>query len=164
MEEKQFNLNELIKVETLPKIFYQLELIGKEIDQKLLDLDKLEVSEENKAEVKKRRTEINNLNTLMEQKKKDIKKAILSDYEIFNEKYEQEIKTKLQNASALLGEKISSIENAQKQIGTENVRKWCEEYCEYLHIHVDFEKLTLNITLTGLGKNLDGKRQKNSGG
>ena len=160
MEEKQFNLNELIKLESLPVIFYQLETIGKEIDKKLADLDKLEVSEENKAEVKKRRTEINNLNTLMEEKRKDIKKAILADYEVFNEKYEKEVKIKLQNASALLSEKINTIENTQKQIGIENVKAWCREYCEFLHIDVDFEKLGLNITLTGLGKNLDGKKYK----
>lgn len=160
MEEKQFNLNELIKIETMPRIFYQLELIGEEIDKQLADLDKLEVTEENKTEVKKRRTQLNNLNTLMEQKRKDIKKEILSDYEIFNEKYEQEIKTKLQNASTLLGEKISSIENAQKEIGLENIKKYFEEYCEHLNIHVDFDLMNLNVTLTGLGKNLEGKKYK----
>ena len=162
MEETNFNINEIIKIEQLPKIFYQLELIGKEIDKKLEGIDKLECTEENKVEVKNKRAEINNLNKIMEDKRKDIKKEILKDYETFNEKYEQEIKSKLTSASETLSNKINEIENEQKEIGKANLIRYFDEYKDFLHINdiIQFEDLNLNITLTNLGKNLDGKKYK----
>ena len=78
MEETNFNINDIIKIEQLPKLFYQLEAIGQEIDKKLDGIDKLECTEQNKVEVKNKRTEINNLNKIMEDKRKDIKKETSS--------------------------------------------------------------------------------------
>ena len=127
MGETNLNINEIIKIEQLPKLFYQLEVIGKEIDKKLDGIDKLECTEENKVEVKNKRAEINALNKIMEDKRKDIKKEILKDYEVFNEKYEKEIKNKLENASNTLKNKIDEIESEQKQIGIANIRRSYDE-------------------------------------
>lgn len=161
-EENKFEIEKVVKLEQLPKIWYQLEELGKEIDTQLAGIENLECTEENKSLVKSKRTEINNLNTAMESKRKEIKKEILKDYEIFNEKYEQEVKNKLVNASSILTEKINDIENKQKEIGKENLIRYFNEYREFLHLNdiVEFDNLNLNITLTNLGKNLEGAKYK----
>lgn len=161
-EQTKFEIEKVMRVEQLPKIFYQLEEIGKQIDTQLAGIEDLECSEDNKVQVKQRRTEINNLNTAMETKRKEIKKEILKDYELFNEKYEQEVKSKLINASSILTNKIDEIENKQKEIGINNVRRYFEELRKSLHLEniIEFEDLNLNITLTNLGKTLEGKKYK----
>lgn len=147
MEEK-LNINEIIKVEQLPKVFEQLEIIGTYVDNQLQGLDKLQCTEENKQEVKKRRTEINNMLTLIDNKRKEIKKKINEPYDIFNKKYEETVKIKLENASKLLTDKIDKIEDEQKLIKKNNVEKYFDEYCQFLKIDfVKFEQIELNITL-----------------
>lgn len=161
MEEKQtLDLNSIVKIEQLPKILEQLDVLGALVDERLEGIEELECTEENKTEVKNKRTEINNMLSTLENKRKEIKKAIMNPYDIFNDKYENVTKKKLENASQLLKTKIDTIENEQKEKGIANIKAYFEEYCEFLHIKVDFERMNLNITLTGLGKNLDGKKYK----
>jgi len=64
MEEK-LNINEIIKVEQLPKVFEQLEIIGSYVDEQLKGIDTLNCTEENKQEVKNRRTEKKSKKRLM---------------------------------------------------------------------------------------------------
>ena len=97
--ETKLNINEIIKVEQLPKVFEQLEVIGSFVDEQIKDVDKLQCTDENKQEVKNRRTEINNMLTLIDTKRKEIKKKINEPYDIFNKKYEETVKVKLENAS-----------------------------------------------------------------
>lgn len=154
MEEK-LNLNEIVKIEQMPKVFEQLELIGEFIDNQLKDLDKLECTENNKQEVKNRRTEISNTLNLLEDKKKEIKNKINEPYENFNKKYEETTKIKLQNAYKTLTEKINKIEDEQKLIKKNKVESYFKEYCEFLKIDfVKFEQLNLNITLSISDKKL----------
>lgn len=156
MSEQKLDINELIKVEAMPKIFYQLEAIGSEIDNKLSDLKDMECTEENKDIVKKRRTEINNLNKIMEEKRKQIKNEILKDYNVFEEKYEEEIKSKLVYASAMLKEKIDDIENGQKLEKENKLREFANQYIENYNLGgiVDYEKLNINVTLSASEKSL----------
>lgn len=154
MEEK-LNLNEIVKIEQMPKVFEQLELIGEFIDNQLKDLDKLECTEKNKQDVKSRRTEISNTLNLLEDKRKEIKNKINEPYETFNKKYEETTKIKLQNAYKTLTDKINKIEDEQKQIKKNKVESYFKEYCEFLKIDfVKFEQLNLNITLSVSDKKL----------
>lgn len=161
-EQTKFEIEKVMRVTQLPKIYYQLEEIGKRIDEQLDGIYDMVCTEENKVEVKNRRAEINALNNAMETKRKEIKKEILKDYDLFNEKYEQEVKSKLINASSILTNKIDEIENKQKEIGTNNIKRYFEELRESLHLEniIQFEDLNLNITLTNLGKTLEGKKYK----
>lgn len=150
----ELNVNEIVKIEQMPIVFSQLEKIGAFITEKTKDLDKLECTEENKVEVKNRRTEINNTLKILEDKRKEIKNKLLEPYEVFNEKYEQECKGQLENASNLLKDKIDVIENEQKQQKEEELREFVNQHCEANHIHIDFEDLGLNITLSASMKSL----------
>lgn len=151
-----FNINEIVRIETMPKVFSQLEMIGKYIDEQIKDIDSLDCTEENKQEVKKRRTEINNTLKVLEDKRKEIKTTLLEPYETFNDKYENECKIKLQNASDLLKNKIDDIENIQLNEKQEELELFAKEYFNVNQIEdiVCFDDIGLNITLSASMKSL----------
>lgn len=157
MENRELNINEIVKIETLPQIFEQLELLGKFVDEKLEGIDTLECTEENKTMVKSRRAEINNTLKVLEEKRKEIKNNILKPYEMFNEKYEETTKNKLENASQMLGSKINEIEIRQKEEKENELRSFYEEYTQKYNLqelNIPFERVGLNITLSASMKSL----------
>ena len=153
--ETELNLNEIVKIEQMPKVFEQLELIGSYVDEQLKDLDKLECNDKNKQEVKDKRTVINNTLNMLETKRKKIKSKLNEPYDKYNKKYEETTKIKLQEASKLLAEKINKIEDEQKAKKREEVERYFNEYATSKDIDfVKFEQLNLNITLNVSEKNL----------
>ena len=154
--EEKIDVNEIVKIEQMPKVFSQLEKIGEIIKKKTSDLDKLECTEANKQEVKSRRTEINNTLALLEAKKKEIKNKLLEPYNVFEVKYNEECKEKLQNASSILTEKINAIEIQQKLEKEQELREFADEYFNHYMIKdvVKFEDIGLNITLSASIKSL----------
>lgn len=154
--EEKIDVNEIVKIEQMPKVFSQLEKIGEIIKKKTSDLDKLECTEANKQEVKSRRTEINNTLALLEAKKKEIKNKLLEPYNVFEAKYNEECKEKLQNASSILTEKINAIEIQQKLEKEQELREFADEYFNHYMIKdvVKFEDIGLNITLSASIKSL----------
>lgn len=158
----EFDVNNIVVIKQMPKLYEELDKIGEFIDKALEGIDEMQCTEENKTEVKNKRTEINNTLKILEEKRKAIKKAINEPYDEFNKKYEEVTKIKLQNASSLLGDKINEIEYGQKKKGEENLRAFAEEYFVKHGIkdYVSFEDMGFNITLTGLGKNLEGTTYK----
>lgn len=154
MEEKVIDVNELIKVESLPKIFYQLEEIGKVVDNALVGINDMVCNEDNKKEVKKRKQEITAFKNLMETKRKQIKEQVLEKYNEFNSKYEEEVKTKLVNAENILTEKYTAIEIQQKQDKENELREFVEQHCKDKNVHIEFDRIGLNITLSASIKSL----------
>ncbi len=145
---EEININEILKVEQLPKVYEDLEKIGKYLDKKLVGIEDIECTEENKQDVKKRRTLINNTKTVLENKRKEIKNIILKPYEAIEEKYKDEIMDKITNAITTLDDKIAFIENAQKEEIKEKCEKYFNEYALSRKIDfVNFENLNLKITL-----------------
>lgn len=156
MKQENIDINDIVKIEQMPIIFAQLENIGKLIDERTKDLDTLECTEENKQEVKKRRTEINNTLKVLEDKRKEIKTKLLEPYNVFEEKYENECKTKLENASNLLKEKIDFIENQQLAEKKSELREFAYQYIETNNLSqlIGFDDIGLNITLSASMKSL----------
>lgn len=153
---KELDINSLVVVEQLPKIMEQLDILGEYIDEGLKDIDKLDCTEENKQLVKTKRAQINNTLKILEDKRKDIKKKILEPYEIFNFKFDEVAKVKLQNASEMLGNKINEIENAQKQEKTNMLIEFANRQFIANEIQdvVKFDDIGLNITLSASEKSL----------
>lgn len=157
MTDKELNINEIIRVETLPVIFQQLEVVGVMVDEELEKFKDIECTEENKQEVKKTRTSINNTLKVFEDKRKEIKNQVLEAYNQFNDKYELEVKTKLENASNELKTKIDYIESSQLAEKEIELREFVKQHCESNHIHIEFERIGLNITLSASMKSLKEK-------
>lgn len=140
MENKELNINEVVRVDTLPVIFQQLELVGSYVDGELLKVKELECTEENKNEVKKIRANINSLIKQFEDKRKEIKKQVLDPYNQFNDKYEEEVKIKLEEASAELKTKIDDIENEQ-------LKEKSNEVCDFITENIDANHLRSVLTI-----------------
>lgn len=154
--ENKIDVNEIVKIEQMPKVFSQLEMIGEFIDEKIKDIDTLDCTEENKQEVKQRRTEINNILKELDERRKFIKNKILEPYEMFNDKYEQECKDKLVSASETLKAKIDTIEEQQKKDKYNELFDFAMEYITANDIQdfVTFDDIGLNITLSASMKSL----------
>lgn len=152
----EININEIVKIEQMPKVFSQLEMIGKYIDEQVKDIDILDCNEENKNEVKRRRTEINNTLKLLDDKRKEIKNTLLEPYEIFNKKYEQECKGKLLSAGEILKTKIDTIEEQQKKEKEKELELFAKQHIEFNNLEsiISFDDIPLNITLSASMKSL----------
>ena len=153
-ENKVMDIQELIKVESLPKIFYQLEEIGKVVDNALIGIEDMVCDEDNKKEVKKRKQEITAFKNMMEDRRKQIKSQVMAKYDEFNKKYEEEVKSKLVNAESVLTEKYTAIESQQKLDKENELREFVAQHCKDKKIHIDFERIGLNITLSASIKSL----------
>lgn len=154
--QNKIDVNEIVKIEQMPKVFSQLEMIGTFIDEKIKDIDTLDCTEENKQEVKQRRTEINNILKELDDRRKFIKNKILEPYEMFNDKYEQECKDKLVSASEALKTKIDAIEEQQKKDKYNELFDFAMEYiaANDLGDFIGFDDIGLNITLSASMKSL----------
>ncbi len=145
---EELDLNEIIKIQHLPEIFEQLEKVGKFVDEKLKVVTDLKATDANKSNLKDKRTEINNTLSILEDKRKEIKKAIETPYNVFNAKYTKEVKEKLENASKTLTGKINFIEDTQKKAKEQVLKEFFEEYKVSKNIDfITFEQMHLNIIL-----------------
>lgn len=150
------DIDNVVKITTMPKIFSQLEIVGDEINKRLAEINNMQVSEETKQEAKKTRADINRTLELFEKKRKEIKKEILKDYELFNEKYELEVKDKLTNADKTLKEKIDTIEITQREEKIKELLSFTKEYIVFngLENIVEPKQVLPNVTLTKSLKSL----------
>lgn len=147
-ESKEININEILKVEQSPKIFEDLEKIGTYLDKTLECIEDIECTEQNKQEVKKKRASINNAKTILENKRKEIKKIINEPYEIIERKYNELVKGKLDNAIKILDDKTSFIENEQKNQIKEMCVNFFNEYATSKNIDfISFDQMNLKIAL-----------------
>lgn len=155
-ENKVMDIQEYIRVESLPKIFYQLEEIGKVVDNALVGIEDMVCDEDNKKEVKKRKQEITAFKNLMETKRKEIKNQVMAKYNEFNDKYEEEVKSKLVNAENILTEKYTAIEEQQKFEKKMELVEFAQSHFKYHKIEniVNFNDIGLNITLSASIKSL----------
>lgn len=150
----ELNINEIIRVETLPVIFQQLEVVGAFVDEELEKFKDIDCTEENKQEVKKVRTSINNTLKVFEDKRKEIKAQVLEAYNQFNDKYEQEVKTKLENASNDLKMKIDYIEAQQLAEKDVELGNFIEEHIKANHLENILKDVAEVVRLANLKVNL----------
>ena len=115
-------------------MFYKLEKVGEYLDEELSSIKDIVVSEESKQEVKKVRTNINNILKQFEDKRKEVKAKCLEEYNLFEEKYEQEVKDKLTKASDELGTKIKDIEEKQVEEKSFKVFTFIREHIKANHL------------------------------
>ena len=154
MTDKELNINEIIRVETLPVIFQQLEVVGVMVDEELEKFKDIDCTEENKQEVKKVRTSINNTLKVFEDKRKEIKNQVLEAYNQFNDKYELEVKTKLENASNDLKMKIDYIESTQLAEKEIELGNFIEEHIKANHLENILNNVAEITRLANLKVNL----------
>lgn len=152
MEEKM----QIAVVEQLPKITEKIKEVGAELDKRLedLNLNSLVCSEETRKSIKELRTKLGAEYKDFEEQRKEIKKKINEPYDVFNNAYEKEIKSKYQQADLTLKTKIDEVENSLKEKAKKLAIDYFNEYKTSKTVikdnYLSFEELNLQIGLDGL--------------
>lgn len=146
--------NELIVLEQLPIIKAKLENISKEIKEKVDNATSLIVNEDTVKEVKQVRANLTKEFNELETQRKQVKQAIMSKYDEFEEIYKENVSNLYKQADVELKEKIDNVENQLKQEKEDELREFVKQHCEANKIHIEFEKIGLNITLSASMKSL----------
>lgn len=146
--------NELITLEQLPIIKYHLEQLSVEIKDKVARATSLVVNDDTVKDVKQVRAELNKEFNELETQRKQVKSAIMAKYDEFEEIYKENVSNLYKNADAELKEKIDNVENQLKQEKEDELREFVKQHCEANKIHIEFEQIGLNITLSASMKSL----------
>lgn len=149
-------MNEIAVVEQLPIITEKLKKVGEELDKRIneLHLDSLVCNDETRKEIKNLRTQLGTEFEECENQRKTIKNQVMTPYEEFNKIYEEEIKTRYQQADLILKTKIDEVENGIKEKTKELALEYFNEYKASKTVikddYLTFEDLNLSIGLDGL--------------
>lgn len=145
---------DIIVLEQLPVIKYKLEQLSVEIKEKVDRANSLVVNEDTVKDVKTVRAELNKEFNELETQRKQVKSAIMAKYDEFEEIYKENVSNLYKNADTELKEKIDNVENQLKQEKEEELREFVKQHCEANKIHIEFEQIGLNITLSASMKSL----------
>ena len=147
--------NEIIAVKQLPVIFEQLQTIKADVTEKTNDAMSLVCNEDTVKTVKAVRAELNKEFSYWEEKRKEVKKAVMSPYEQFEAVYKDCVTEVFKKADADLKSKIDSVESELKERKAAEVKAYFEEYLQSKGIDfVTFENAGINVTLSASMKSL----------
>lgn len=148
--------NELIVVKQLPIIQEQLKLIKEEVTAKVEFAKSLVCTEETVKDVKKVRAELKKNFTDFENKRKEVKKAVLTPYEQFEAVYKENVSDIFKQADEDLKGKIDEVENELKEKKRIEVRDFFKEYALAKGVadFIVFEYSNINVTLSASMKSL----------
>ena len=151
----QMENNELIVVEQLPIITERLKNLGDEIDREISDALLLECTEETVKEVKKIRANLTKGHKAIEEKRKEVKEAVMAPYNEFESVYKTYVSDKYKAADSALKERISLVENDLKKEKENEVQAYFAEYITSKGIDfIDYERACINVTLSSSLKGL----------
>lgn len=147
--------NEIIVVKQLPVIEQQLAQIKEQVAERVAAVTKLVCTEETVKAVKKARTELNAEFKQWEDKRKEVKKAVITPYEKFEDVYNDCISNSYKTADKLLKQRIDEVENELKAKKAAEVQSYFEEYLASKGIDfVTYAQAGLNVTLSASIKSL----------
>ena len=147
--------NEIIVVKQLPVIQEQLQQIKAQVTARVENALSLVCDENTVKIVKEERADLNKELKYWEEKRKEVKKAVLSPYEQFEAVYKECISDIFKKADTELKTKIDSVENELKEQKAADVKAYFEELCQAAQIEfVTFENANINVTLSASMKSL----------
>ena len=147
--------NEIIVVKQLPVIEQQLAQIKAKVTERVSAAMKLVCTEDTVKAVKKARTELNAEFKAWEDKRKEVKTAVMSPYEQFEAVYKDCISDSYKAADKDLKQKIDEVEQELKNKKSAEVKSYFEEYLASKEIDfVTYEQAGINVTLSASLKSL----------
>jgi hypothetical protein len=112
-------------------------------------------TDETVKEVKKARAELNAEFKQWEEKRKEVKTAVMTPYEKFEAVYKDCVSDTYKKADAELKAKIEGVEKELKQKKADEVKEYFNEYLESAGIDfVTFEQANINVTISASMKSL----------
>jgi len=147
--------NEIIVVKQLPVIEQQLAQIKEQVAERVSAAMKLVCTEDTVKAVKKARTELNAEFKAWEDKRKEVKTAVMTPYEKFEAVYKDCISDSYKAADKDLKQKIDEVEQELKSKKAAEVKSYFEEYLASKEIDfVSYGQAGLNVTLSASLKSL----------
>ena len=147
--------NEIIVVKQLPVIEQQLAQIKEQVTERVETVTSLVVTEDTVKAVKKARAELGAEFKSWEEKRKEVKKAVITPYEKFEEVYNDCISNSYKTADKLLKQRIDEVENELKAKKAAEVQSYFEEYLASKNIDfVTYGQAGINVTLSASLKSL----------
>lgn len=147
--------NEIIVVKQLPIIQEQLQQIKAQVTARVENALSLVCNENTVKIVKDERADLKKEFNSWEEKRKEVKKAVLSPYEQFEAVYKDCISDIFKKADAELKTKIDSVENELKEQRAAEIKAYFDEYLQSKDIDfVTFENANINVTLSASKKSL----------
>ena len=150
--------NEIIEIKQLPVIVEQLQVIKEEVTEKVTAILSLDCTEDTVKEIKKARADLNADLKFWEDKRKEVKNAIMTPYNQFEVVYKDCISDIFKKADVELKGKIDTVENELKERTRAEVEAYFTEYLASKNIDfVTFENADINVTLSASKKSLKEK-------
>lgn len=148
-------MENLIIIKQLPIIEEQLKAMSIEIDEKVELAKSLICTEDTVKEIKKTRAELNSDFKNLEEKRKEVKMAVLQPYNDFEATYKMYVSDKFNMADKDLKTKIDNAENQLKEDKAAEIKAFFEEYRISNNIDfVKYENAGINVTLSASIKSL----------
>lgn len=146
---------EIIVVKQLPIIVEQLAQVKEQVVKRVELATSLVCTDETVKEVKKARAELNAEFKAWEEKRKEVKTAVMTPYEKFEAVYKDCVSDTYKKADADLKAKIDGVEKELKDKKTAEVKAYFDEYLECKNIDfVTYEQANINVTLSATMKSL----------
>lgn len=147
--------NEIIVVKQLPVIEQQLAQIKAQVAERVQAAMQLVCTESTVKEIKKARAELNAEFKAWEDKRKEVKTAVMSPYEQFESVYKDCISDAYKAADKDLKQKIDEVEQQLKTQKAAEVKGYFEEYLASKNIDfVSYGQAGINVTLSASLKSL----------
>lgn len=147
--------SQIITIKQLPIIEERLQLIKAEIDAKTQHVLALDCNDATVKAIKSLRADLNKDFGDLEEKRKEVKRAVMSPYERFEEVYTECVTNIYKQTDAILKGRIAIVENAIKANKEKEIRAYYDEYAESLGIDfVPYEKSGITVTLSASAKKL----------
>ena len=154
--------NEIIVVKQLPVIQEQLQQIKADVTARVERATSLVCTEDSVKSIKEERANLNKEFKMWEEKRKEVKKAVMTPYEDFEVVYKDCVSDIYKQADTDLKAKINSVEDELKQQKTEKVRAYFNEYLCSVETaigiapfdFITFERANINVTLSASLKSL----------
>lgn len=148
-------MKDLIIVKQLPVIEEKLMALKGEITEKVESAKALVCTEETVKTVKDVRASLNKDFKELEDKRKEVKKAVLEPYEQFEKIYKECVSDLFSAADKDLKGKIDTTESDLKAQKEQEVKEYFEEYKTTKNIDfVSYEQAKINVTLSASKKSL----------
>ena len=147
--------NEIIVVEQLPVITQRLQTIKADVTKRAAEAMGLVCTEDTVTAVKKIRAELNAEHKHWDDKRKEVKKAVMAPYDAFEGVFKDCITDVFKKTDADLKSKIDSVENELKERKAAEVKDYFDEYCASCNIDfLTFRNAGINVTLSASLKSL----------
>lgn len=145
---EQLSSTDLIQVVQLPVIEERLRSMKEKVTDQTAAAMALVCTDENLAQVRAVRADLNNTFKDLEEQRKAVKTAVMGPYEAFEKVYKECITEPFKHADAVLKEKVSEVENGIKAECEAKMREYFSELCAAERVDwLKFEWVGLKITL-----------------